>query len=76
MTDAVKSITNVAGTSSDTSDDSTLSVLLRNLQTRMSNFQSMMNAFETSLYKKYDAMEATLASLGTQLNYVTSAFSS
>ena len=76
MTDAVKSIANVAGTNSDTSDDSTLSVLLRNLQTRMSNFQSMMNAFETSLYKKYDAMEATLASLGTQLNYVTSAFSS
>lgn len=75
MTEAVKSITNVAGTSSDISDDSTLNVLLRNLQTRMSNFQSMMNAFETALYKKYDAMEATLASLGTQLNYVTGAFS-
>ena len=75
MTNAVKSISNVAGTSSDTSDDSKLSVLLRNLQTKMSNFQTMMNAFETQLYKKYDAMESALAMLGTQLNYVTSAFS-
>lgn len=74
MSNATNSIKNISGTSSDISDDSTLNVLLRNLQTRMSNFQSMMNAFETSLYKKYDAMEAALASLGTQLNYVTSAF--
>ena len=75
MTKAVKSISNVAGTSSDISDDSRLSTLLRNLQTRMSNFQTMMNAFETQLYKKYDAMESALAMLGSQLNYVTSAFS-
>ncbi len=75
MTNAVKSISNVAGTSSDISDDSKLSVLLRNLQTRMSNFQTMMTAFENQLYKKYDAMESALAMLGTQLNYVTSAFS-
>ena len=75
MTSATKSISNVAGTSSDISDDSRLSTLLRNLQTRMSNFQTMMNAFENQLYKKYDAMESALAMLGSQLNYVTSAFS-
>ena len=74
VTDSVKSINNVAGTSKDTSDDSQLSTLLRNLQTKMSSFQSMMNAFEESLYKKYDAMESTLAMLGSQLNYVTSMF--
>ncbi|MBQ9486971.1 MAG: flagellar filament capping protein FliD [Selenomonadaceae bacterium] len=74
VTDSVKSINNVAGTSKDNSDDSQLSTLLRNLQTKMSNFQSMMNAFEESLYKKYDAMESALAMLGSQLNYVTSMF--
>lgn len=75
LTNAIKSVNNVAGTSKDTSDDSQLSTLLRNLQTKMSNFQSMMNAFEESLYKKYDAMESTLAMLGSQLNYVTGMFS-
>ena len=74
MTTAIKSINNVAGTSTDNSDDSTLSTLLRNLQSRMSSFRSMMDAFETKLYKKYDAMESSLAMLGSQLNYVTSAF--
>lgn len=71
---ALKSIKQVAGTSKDTSDDSQLSTLLRNLQTRMSSFQSMMNSFEESLYKKYDAMESALAMLGSQLNYVTGMF--
>lgn len=73
---ASKSIEKVAGTSSDISDDSSLSTLMRNLQTRMSNFRSMMNAFETQLYKKYDAMESALASLGTQMNYVSNMFAS
>ncbi len=73
---ATESIKSISGTSSDISDDSSLNVLLRNLQTRMSNFKSMMNAFENSLYKKYDAMESALASLGTQMNYVSSMFAS
>ena len=29
-----------------------------------------MSSFEDALYKKYDAMESTLAKLGTQLNYI------
>ena len=73
---ATESIKSTAGTSSDINDDSTLNVLLRNLQTRMSNFQAMMSAFEDKLYKKYDAMESALASLGTQMNYVSSMFAS
>jgi flagellar hook-associated protein 2 len=48
--------------------------LMRELQTKRSNFKRMMQAFETRLYKKYDAMESSLALLGSQLNYVTSAF--
>ncbi|MBR5913569.1 MAG: flagellar filament capping protein FliD [Selenomonadaceae bacterium] len=73
---ATESIKAIAGTSSDTSDDSTLNVLLRNLQTRMSNFKSMMTAYENKLYKKYDAMESALAGLGNQMNYVSNMFSS
>ena len=71
---ATKSISSIAGTSSDISDDSSLSTLMRTLQTRMSNFKKTMDAFETNLYKKYDAMEAALASLGSQLSYVSSMF--
>jgi|GEM_PF-428948 len=74
FTAANKSIKSVSGTDSSTNDDSDLSKLMRELQTKMSNFKAMMNAFENKLYKKYDAMETALSSLGVQLNYVTSAF--
>ncbi len=68
--DASKKIKTRAGSSSDITEDSDLNNLLRNLQTRMSNFKKMMSSFEDALYKKYDAMESTLAKLGTQLNYI------
>ncbi len=67
---ATKTIKDRAGSSSDITEDSDLNNLLRNLQTKMSNFKKLMSSFETALYKKYDAMESTLAKLGTQLNYV------
>lgn len=70
-TSASKSIKTRAGSSSDITEDSDLNNLLRNLQTRMSNFKRMMNSFEDALYKKYDAMEAALAKLGSQLSFVT-----
>lgn len=72
--EGMKSISSVSGSSADVAEDSELNNLLRELQTKMSNFKKMMSAFETKLYKKYDAMESALALLGTQLNYVTSAF--
>ena len=71
----MKSIRSVSGTDLSTNDDSDLSVLMRDLQTKMSNFKRMMQAFEEKLYKKYDKMETTLAGMGVQLNYVTMAFS-
>ena len=74
MTSSMKSVKSVSGSSSSITEDSDLNNLLRELQTKMSNFKSMMNAFENKLYKKYDSMETMLASLGVQLNYVTSAF--
>lgn len=75
FTNNMKNIKSVSGTDLNTNDDSDLSKLLRELQTKMSNFKAMMSAFEDKLYKKYDAMETALAKLGTQLNYVTSSFS-
>ena len=76
FSNATKSIAKVSGSNAGTAEDSTLNNLLRNLQTKMSNFQAMMSAFEDRLYKKYDAMESSLAMLGSQLNYVTGMFSS
>jgi len=70
FTDATKSIKSRAGSTADITEDSDLNNLLRQLQTRMSNFKKMMATYENALYKKYDAMEATLARLGTQLNFV------
>lgn len=75
FTSNMKNIKSVSGTDLNTADDSQLSKLLRELQTKMSNFKSMMKSFEDKLYKKYDSMETMLARLGTQLNYVTSSFS-
>lgn len=75
FTSNMKNIRSHSGTDLTTSDDSDLSKLLRELQTKMSNFKAMMNAFEDKLYKRYDSMETALARLGTQLNYVSSAFS-
>lgn len=70
----MKNVKSVAGSDATLTGDDDLSKLLRELQTKMSNFKSMMNAFEDALYKKYDSMEVALAKLGTQLNYVTNAF--
>mgnify|MGYP002621916892 CR=1 FL=1 len=71
---SMKSVKAVSGTTAGVTEDSELNNLMRELQTKMSNFQRMMKAFETQLYKKYDAMESSLALLGAQLNYVTGAF--
>ena len=75
FTTATKSIKSRAGSSADITEDSDLNNLLRELQTKMSNFKKLMSSFEDRLYKRYDAMEVALASLGMQMNYVTGAFS-
>ncbi len=75
LSQGMKSIKSVSGSTADITEDSDLNNLLRELQTKMSNFKKMMAAFEEKLFKKYDAMESSLALLGAQLNYVTGAFS-
>ena len=71
LNDGMKLVKSRAGTDDGMSDDSELGVLMRNLQTRMSDFKKLMDSFEDKLYKKYDAMEVSLSRLGMQLGYIT-----
>ena len=71
LNDGMKLVKSRAGTDDGMSDDSELGVLMRNLQTRMSDFKKLMDSFESKLYKKYDAMEVALSRLGMQLGYIT-----
>jgi len=71
VNDTNKEIKRYAGTSAENSDGSTLGTNILDWLTKMSDFKSQMDAFEDQLYKKYDAMEVALSSLGSQLNYIT-----
>lgn len=71
LTAASKSIKSRAGSSTAITEDSDLNNLLRQLQTKMSNFKKLMSSFEDKLYKKYDTMESTLAKLGAQLSFIS-----
>lgn len=71
VNDTTKEIKKYAGTSAENSDGSTLGTNILDWLTKMSDFKSQMDAFEDQLYKKYDAMEVALSSLGSQLNYIT-----
>ena len=71
LTEGLSSISDYAGTTSSTSDQSSLGKLITNLQTKMSTFKTQMSAYETLLYKKYDAMETAIANLSAQLKTVS-----
>lgn len=68
----MKEMKSYAGTSTETSDGSTLGTLIEDLKTKMSNFKSMMDAYETALYKKYDSMESTIQQLISQSSLFSS----
>lgn len=71
LTTASKNIKSRAGSSTAITEDSDLNNLLRQLQTKMSNFKKLMSSFEEKLYKKYDTMESALAKLGAQLSFIS-----
>jgi flagellar capping protein FliD len=73
ITDSMKDISDYAGTSADTDDQSSLGKMITNLQTKMSTFKTQMNAYENTLYNKYDAMEVAISRLNAQLGTVTGA---
>ena len=60
-----------AGTSTSSSDDSTLGNLIRDLQTKMSDFKTQMDAYEDKLYTKYDAMETAIQKISASMNYIS-----
>lgn len=67
----LKTMRSYAGTSTEPDDNSELGNLIRELQTKMSNFKTMMSAYEDMLYKKYDAMEIAIQRMSVSLGYIT-----
>ena len=70
VVDVLKEMKDYAGTSTE-DDGSTLGNLIRDMKTKMSNFKLMMSAYESMLYKKYDAMETAIQRLSYQSGYIT-----
>lgn len=71
MSEYKTKISDIAGVSTETNDQSYLGKMITQMQNKMSTFKTMMNAYEKQLYKRYDAMEVALSKLGMQLNYIT-----
>ena len=67
----LKTMKSYAGTSTEVSDGSSLGNLIRELQTKMSNFKTMMKSYENMLYKKYDAMEIAIQQMSVSMGYIT-----
>ena len=67
----LKTLKSYAGDSSETSDGSTLGTLIETLKTKMSDFKTQMDAYQSALYDKYDAMESAIQQLSVQLGYIT-----
>ena len=75
MTNSMSKISDIAGTSKETDDQSYLGKMITDMKTRMSTFKTQMTAYENKLFKRYDAMEVALARLNMQLGYLSSSFS-
>ena len=69
LTSRLKTLENHAGVSANKSDMSELGKLIQNYEKQMSDFKKLMTSFESSLYKKYNAMEEAIARLSTQFNF-------
>ena len=67
----LKTMKSYAGTSTETADGSSLGDLIQQLQTKMSNFKTMMKSYENLLYKKYDAMEIAIQRMSVSMGYIT-----
>lgn len=75
MTTHMKKISDIAGTSKDTDDQSYLGKLITQMQSKMQSFKTLMTSYENKLYKRYDAMEVALSRLNMQLGYISGSFS-
>lgn len=75
MTNYMDKISDIAGTSKETDDQSYLGKLITGMKTKMSTFKTQMTAYENKLFKRYDAMEVALSRLSMQLSYISGSFS-
>ncbi|WP_027397830.1 flagellar filament capping protein FliD [Anaerovibrio lipolyticus] len=75
MTNHMSKISDIAGTSKSTDDQSYLGKLITDMQTKMKTFKTQMSAYENKLFKRYDAMEVALSKLNMQLGYISGSFS-
>ncbi len=71
VNESLSTMKSYAGTSSSVSDGSSLGNLIQELQTKMSNFKTMMKSYENLLYKKYDAMEIAIQQMSVSMGYIT-----
>ncbi len=65
MTDGIKNIEDYAGVTSSPDDQSTLGLAIQGLKDRMTDFKTMMDAYQSKLYSKYDAMEVMISRMSS-----------
>jgi flagellar hook-associated protein 2 len=70
--DGMKSITNKAGTSSVTNDQSALGTNIATMTDDLKTLQALLNAKETYYYNKYNAMEAAMSKGTSTINTLSS----
>lgn len=68
ITDGISDIQDYAGVLADSNDQSALGLLITNLKTKMDSFKTLMDDYQTQLYKKYDALEVMISRMNAQYN--------
>ena len=76
MNTSLNKIKEKAGTTAELGDQSYVDSKITRLNTQMTTLKARMEKQQSSLYKKFNAMEAAIAQLNQQASYVTSAFGS
>ena len=76
MNTALNKVKEKAGTTADLGDQSTVDLKITRLNNQMKTLKTRMEKQQSSLYKRFNAMETAIAKLNQQSNYVTSAFGS
>ena len=76
MNTALSQVKEKAGTTADLGDQSYVDLKITRLNNQMTTLKTRMEKQQSSLYKRFNAMEAAIAQLNQQASYVTSAFGS
>lgn len=76
MNSALAKIKSQAGTTADVDDQSYVGSKIDRLNDQMTTLKARMEKQQTSLYKRFNAMETAIAQMNQQASYLTSAFGS